>query len=55
MNLPTDSYQEDSLDKDPQYLTPGSNPQADPSGMTEEPVSAQIIDAISDNKIPYTG
>ena len=55
MTLTMDSYQEDSLDPDPQYLTPGSDPQADPSVMKEEPVSAQIIEASSDNTIPYSG
>ena len=43
MNLPRDTWKEDSLEPGPQDLHPGSDLQAAPRGMTEEPVPEKII------------
>ena len=54
MPLPREDWQEESLEPGSQYLPPGSDPQAAPRVMAEEPVSAQGIGAISDTQIPST-
>ena len=45
MPLPSEAWKEDFLDPGPQDLPPGSDPQASPSGMTEEPVPMQETEA----------
>ena len=55
MPLTMESWQEDSLDPGPQYPPPGSDTQASPRGMTEEPVSMWAIYSISDNPSPSSG
>ena len=54
MPLPRDSFQEDSLDPGPQDMSPGSDTQAAPIGMIEEPESDQETETSSDTQIPYT-
>ena len=55
MTLPRDAWQEDSQEPIPQDLTPGSDTQAAPISMTENPMSSQGTEAISDTPTPYTG
>ena len=54
MNLPREAWKEDSLDPGPKELSPGSDTQAAPSGMTEEPVLSQVTYASSYNPSYYT-
>ena len=55
MPLPSEIWQEDSIEPGPQDLHLGSDPHNAPNGMTEEPVSVQVIKAISNTPIPSTG
>ena len=55
MPLPREAWKVDSLESGPQDLPIGYDPQATPVRMTDKPVSAQGIEAISDNTLPYTG
>ena len=47
--------QEDSLEPGPQYLPPGSDIQAAPRGIIEEPAPVQVIEVRSDTTSPSTG
>ena len=51
MPLNREARQEYSLEPVPQYLPLGSDTQATPSGITEEPSPLQGIEAISDTPI----
>ena len=55
MPLPREAWQEESLEPGSQDLPQGSDPQVAPNGMTEEPDSAQGMEAISDTTSPSTG
>ena len=55
MPLPMEAWKEDLLDTVPQDMPLGSDPQASPIGMTEEPDSPQGIEAILDTPGPSTG
>ena len=49
-----DLWQEESLEPGTQDQPQGSDPQVAPIGMTEEPASAQVVEASSDTPIPFT-
>ena len=55
MPLPREACQEDSLEPGPQDISTGSDPQAAPIGITEEPASVQGIETRSDTPSSYTG
>ena len=55
MPLPAEYWQEDYLEPGPQDLPPGSDTQAAPSGITEDPTSVQGIEARSDNPSQSNG
>ena len=49
-----DAWQEDSPETAPQDLTPGSDPLAETSGITEEYASMRVTEANLDNPSPST-
>ena len=55
MTLTREACKEDSMESSPQDLPPKSDPQAKPSGITEEPVPVQETEVISDTSSPYNG
>ena len=55
MPLPREAWQEDSLEPGTQDLPTRSDCQVAPRVMTEDPASAQEIEARSDNPSPSTG
>ena len=55
MPLPREALKEDLLEPGTQDLPPGSDTQASHGGMTEEPASTWVTEAISDTPRPFTG
>ena len=55
MLIPRKAWQEDSMYPGPQYLTPRSNPQVVPRGMTEETAPARETEAIFYTRRPSNG
>ena len=53
--LPSEAWQEESMEPGPKDMPPGSNPQFVPISMIEEPESEQVIEDRSDTPNPSTG
>ena len=54
MPLPREAWQEDLMEPGPPDQPPGSDIQAEPSSITKDTVSEQVIESSTDTPIPST-